>query len=430
MKRGSVRGGPARAGLRRRLRLRPRLDLRLDLLAALLVLALATVAAAQPGRIVELTPLDTLTPGQIDATVNGPFVNDGATPPTARATVDSYLMTFESRWPDGRVVEAVAQLQVPRVGADEAILFAFAPGSTGLVEACAPSHDFANGGGYDTYGRYALAYAGQGFVSVMPNYLGFFEEGVLQPYFVAEAEGRLVLDTVRAALAALDRLGVSAEVDSAFVGGYSQGGHAAFAAADLLADLAPDLPLRGVLGFGPSGEMATVFSEFSYVAPWILHAWSDYYGDVVDPAQVLLGGYADSLTADAERMCILDVQGYYPGAPEALYRPEFAASLQAGTLAETHPALAELFAVNDAGLSGHGLPVMVLQGVDDPVVPLNDQHRHVAAMCDAGSAVRYPNYVRTRHETRYLGFEPAMDWMRTLADGQEPPSDCANVPRP
>lgn len=391
----------------------------------------SAAAFAQPGRLIELAPMGAMSPGEVDALVGGPFRNDGETAPTASATVDTYLMRFEAAWPDGRAVEAVAQLNVPRLEAgEEAILFTFAPGSTGLVENCAPSRGFADAGAYETYGRYTLAYAGQGFVSMMPNYLGFFEVGVLQPYFVREAEGRLVLDATRAAFAALERLEVPYEVDDAFVGGYSQGGHAAFAAADLAAEYAPDLPLRGVLGFGPSGELATLFEDFGYVAPWVLYAWREHYGEAVDPSEVLLGGYAASLAEDAERMCILGVQRYYPSSPEALYQPDFVASLREGTLERTHPALAELFAENDAGLSGHGLPVMVLQGVDDPVVPLDDQHRHVAAMCDAGSPVRYPNYVRTRHETRYLGFEPAMDWMRGLATGGEPPSDCEAVRRP
>lgn len=405
--------------------------LRARLPLLLLVFAWACGSAlAQPGRVIELTPMDALTPAQVDAIVAGNFRNDGVDAPSASVAVDTYLMTFETRWPDGRPAEAVAQLNVPRLDADRAILFTFAPGSTGLVEACAPSRGYANGGSMETYGRYTLAYAGQGFVSLMPNYLGFFEVGVLQPYFVREAEARVVLDAATAARAALEQLDAGFEAEAVFAGGYSQGGHAAFAAADLAGELAPDLPLRGVLGFGPSGELATLFRAFAYVAPWVLYAWRDYYGDAVDPHEVLLGGYADRLASDAERLCILGVQNYYPPSPEALYTAEFAASLRDGTLAETHPALAELFARNDAGLAGHDLPVMVLQGVDDPVAPITDQHRHVAAMCDAGSPVRYPNFVRTRHETRYLGFEPAMEWMRALAGGAEPPSDCDTVPRP
>lgn len=393
------------------------------------MLATATVFA-QPGTVVDLTQVHSLTPGEVDAIVDGPFVNDGVEPPASVSAVDTYLMRFESRWPDGTPAEAVAQLNVPREVDGDAILFTFASGSTGLVEACAPSAGFADGGGFETYGRYTLAYAGQGFVSVMPNYLGFFDVGVLQPYFVREAEGQVVLDAAKAARAALERLETGLDVDAVFVGGYSQGGHAALAAADLAASYAPELPLRGVLGFGPSGDLATLFRAFTYVAPWVLYAWQDYYPGAVDPADVLLGGYANQLANDSERLCIAGVQRYYPSSPDALYRPEFAASLREGTLAETHPELADLFARNDAGLSGHGLPVMVLQGVNDPVAPITDQHRHVAAMCDAGSAVRYPNYVRTRHETRYLGFRPAMEWMRALAGGAEPPSDCAAVPRP
>ena len=400
--------------------------------AAVVTCALLAWASAwaQPGSVIDLRPVRTISASELDAIVDGPFLTDGEDPPVARGAVDTYLMTFESRWPDGSVAQAVAQLNVPQTVGDERIVFVFAPGSTGLVEACAPSAAFADGGGFETYGRYTLAYAGQGIVSVMPNYLGFFDVGALQPYFVRQAEGRVVLDAARATLEALRMLGVGEGVDDVFAGGYSQGGHAAFAAADLASSYAPELPLRGVLGFGPSGDLATLFRAFTYVAPWVLYAWETFYPGRVDPSEILLDVYADRLTADAERFCIGGVQRYYPPTPEDVFRPQFAASLEARTLDETHPELAELFAENDAGLSGHGLPVMVLQGVNDPVVPLDDQHRHVAAMCDAGSRVRYPNYLRTRHETRYLGFVPAIDWMRALAGGSEAPSDCANVPRP
>lgn len=416
---------------------RPRFTARLArraALAALLgaLLALAAVGAAQraPGTVVELIPTGPLTPAQIDARTSGRFRNDGERPPQAVTTVDTYLMRYVSRWADGTEAEALAQLIIPRAPlrtetGDSGVLLAFAPGSTGLVEACAPSRGIVEGGGYETYGATTLAYAGQGFVAVMPNYLGFFDVGTLQPYFVADAEAHAVLDALRATPRALSQLGVDLPLEHAFAGGYSQGGHAVFAAADRVADYAPEVPLAGVLGFGATTRVDAVFEEFTYVAPWILYAWSAFYPDRVDPSAVLLPGYARQLADDAERLCIAGVQRYYPSDPDALFLPEFLSALRAGALADYDPELAELMEINDAGLAGHGLPAMVLQGVNDPVVDITTQDRFVAALCERGSAVRYPNYLRTRHETRYIGFRDAIGWMRALAGGEAPPSDCA-----
>jgi acetyl esterase/lipase len=235
-----------------------------------------------------------------------------------------------------------------------------------------------------------------------------------------------VLDALRAAAAALD--GLERDVRHAFVSGFSQGGHAAFATADRAASYAPDVPLAGVLGFGPSGQVDVALRAFTFVAPWILFAYDEVYPGRIDPAALLVEPYASRLAADVERQCIAEVQAYYPGTPEGLFEAGLAVSLHADTLEETHPELAALIDANDTGIGEHGLPVIILQGVDDPVAPLEDQHRFVRRLCELGSPVRYPNYLRTRHETRYIGFEEAVSWMRERAAGETPPDDCDIVP--
>ncbi len=393
----------------------------------------APSAGPPPGGVLELTFTGTLSAAQVDAQTAGRFRNDGERPPRARTAVDTYLLRYATRGHDGAEAAALAQLFVPqdpmRV-ADRSLLLAFAPGSTGLVEACAPSRGWVESRRLETYGATTLAYAGQGIVAVMPNYLGFFDVGLLQPYFVADAEAHAVLDALRAVPLALAELGRDLALGVAFVAGFSQGGHAAFAAADAHTRYAPEVPLRGVLGFGASTQIAATFEEFTYVAPWILHAWSVLFPERIDPDAILVEPYARSLAADAERLCIAGVQRYYPSGPEYLYRPAFLEALQTGTLDTAFPGFAALAADNDAGLTGHGFPAIVLQGVDDPVVSLATQDAFVAELCALGSAVRYPNYLRTRHETRYIGFPDAVAWMRDLAGGVAPPDDCAQVTSP
>jgi hypothetical protein len=202
-----------------------------------------------------------------------------------------------------------------------------------------------------------------------------------------------------------------------------------FATADRAADDAPDVPLAGVLGFGPSGEVDVVMRAFPYVAPWILFAYEHVYDGAIDAEVLLQEPFASRLSADVRRLCIAEAQTQYPSDPAALLEPELAASLQAGTLDDTHPVLAGLVRANQTGVREHGLPVIVFQGVDDPIAPIADQNRFVARLCDQGSAVRYPNYLRTRHETRYIGFAEAISWMRSIVAGEAAPSDCDTVPR-
>lgn len=224
---------------------------RLAAALALLLTAAGALAQSAPGTLIERRPLGTLSAAQVDGAVGGRFRGDGETPPRAATAVAAHLLVYATTGPDGAPAVAQAQLFVPQAPADDALL-AFAPGSTGSDPSCGPTNVRLRGGAVETYGATALAYAGQGLPTVLPDYLGALEPGSVQPYFVAMAEATVVLDALRAARAALAELAPDVRVADAFVAGFSQGGHAALAAADRAAVYAQDVPLAGVVGFGPS----------------------------------------------------------------------------------------------------------------------------------------------------------------------------------
>lgn len=393
----------------------------------LIVVWLQVVAAqAAPGTVLELEPRGHLSAAAIDGAVGGRFRNDGETPPRATTGVDAYLLRYATTGPDGGPTESIAQLYVPREPSGPTLL-AFAPGSTGLAAACSPTHAWRASGQVETYGATALAYAGQGLATVLPDYLPATGATPLQPYFVASAEATVLLDALRSAREALRTTTPAIEIAHAFAAGYSQGGHAVFAAADRASVYAQELPLAGVIGFGPSGDLDTLFLNFQYTAPWVVRAYQATYPGEVDPAEVLAEPYASRLEADALRLCVSEAQAYYPHDPAALFTAPFHASLSAGTLGEHFPVWRDLFDRNDTGIRPHGLPVAIFQGVDDPVVPLSAQDAFVRRLCSLDVPVRYANYLRTRHETRYIAFRDALDWMRAVADGTPPPDDCPEV---
>jgi hypothetical protein len=401
------------------------------LLAAVLglaapALATANAAGPPPGAVLGLEVRAELSAAEVDAAVAGRFRADGETAPRASTGVIQYLLRYATTGPDGAPTEAMAQLLLPLEVSDQGLL-AFAPGSTGLDAACGPTAIWLATGQVETYGATALAFAGQGMPTVMPDYLASAGGSGLQPYFVATAEATVVLDALRAARLALLGVAPHVSVAHAFAAGFSQGGHAVFAAADRAAVYARDLPLAGVVGFGPSSDLDTLFRDFHYTAPWAVRAYDEVYPGELDAADVLAEPFLSRLDRDVRSMCVLEAQASYPTDPASLFTAAFHDALMAGTLARDFPAWRDAFDRNDVGVRAHGLPVAVFQGVDDPIVPLATQDAFVTRLCGLGSAVRYANYLRTRHETRYIGFADALAWMRALAAGAPPPDDCPEV---
>lgn len=87
-----------------------------------------------------------------------------------------------------------------------------------------PSFDVFSGG----EGERALLFAGLGFVTLMPDYLGLGIDKGFHPYVHAASEAWVAADMLRASTAFLYQYGVQTH-DQLFVTGYSQGGHAAMA---------------------------------------------------------------------------------------------------------------------------------------------------------------------------------------------------------
>ena len=131
-------------------------------------------AAAEPGDLLEVTRTATLQPADINRVSGGRFRNNGEDAPQARVGITAYLMVYESTGLDGEPTPVTAQVFVPQIEEAEAPTFIFGPGSTGLVEACAPSRGYVDNRSWDTYNAYTLAYAGQGFVGVDAELHGLF----------------------------------------------------------------------------------------------------------------------------------------------------------------------------------------------------------------------------------------------------------------
>ena len=411
---------------------------------ALLGLALwpagARADTAQPGAVLEAVYVDTLWPNEIRQGSQAFF--EGLASSRARYAVRTYRLRYASTDFDGSPAEISAQLFVPvHFTAAGFPVLVFGAGTTGVDDRCAPSLEQPDVRRWGCYRANMLAYAAEGFITVLPDYLGFNDPLRGQRYFSKAAEAHALLDAIRAvygffAEPAGSRVaGASPPLPArpsrtVFAAGYSQGGHAAFAAADLRPRYAPEVPLSGVMGFGATTDVAALLREGPCYAPYILHTYRQMYGaEEVDPAQLLQERWATSLEADAGRLCVDEFQQYYPSDPRLLYRPELLQALLGGTLPELYPRLDARLQENRSGLEGHRLPALVVHGLADSVVSTRSQTAFVEALGAAGSPVRYLRLPGVRHrQTRAAGFRASIAWMESLARGEQPSPEAQTPP--
>jgi hypothetical protein len=161
------------------------------------------------------------------------------------------ILYVSSDWKDGHAISVSGVVYFPK-GAPPAggwPIIAWAHGTTGVADVCAPS--LMPRSSRDV--TYLGAWLQQGYALVATDYPGLGTPGV-HPYLLYRPEGLSVLDSIRAALAAWPRL----LQNKAVVVGQSQGAGAALGTGYLSRSYAPDVKLMGVVAMGIVASVADV----------------------------------------------------------------------------------------------------------------------------------------------------------------------------
>lgn len=378
-----------------------------------------------PGTLVEVVREGRLSAADVQRQTAPAFGAYG--PVVIENPVASYRIRFVTTGLDGSPTVVAAQAFLPVRPTDTGMpTFVFGSGTTGIGDTCAPSREFELGRPLGQYREYLMAYAGRGFATIIPDYLGFEDPSRVQAYFHARSEGHVMLDAVRATRQlVVGREGVPPLSGEVFVGGYSQGGHAAFAAADMAPSYAPDVTLSGVIGYGATTNVGRLLLDGPYYAPYIAVAYDAVYGDAFDPADILAPRWLPTLEADTVSRCVDQAQTYYPFDADRMYTQRFADALRSGTLEQEFPGVHDVLEANRTGLTGHGVPSLVIQGSDDVIATTPTQERFVQELCATGAPVVYVNIAGARHRhTKPAGFDPAVRWMKEIASGVASPTTC------
>lgn len=344
---------------------------------------------------------------------------------TVEFPINEYTLRYRLERPGQEPISASAEVFIPAVSPDERLAtIVYGPGTTGLADRCAPSQENPFDPTLGNYRNQMITYAAQKKVVIMPDYLGFDTQRQLQHYFIAEQEAYSMLSATKAFFSALDDNLLSTNVlaKKIFVGGYSQGGHSAFATADYVQSLFPEIDILGVFGHGPTTDVLNTLRSNPNLAPYIFTAYQQYYPEF-SPADMLQPNFLGSLS-EAERICADEGFGYNSVTAERVYTANFWESLQQKNVVSKFPVSGAFLAQNAVGARFTDIPVLVAQGVEDTIVTLEDQTVFVEQMCQRGISVSYFLYDNQQHFfTRQRSFEDTHQWIDALLEG-EFPSEC------
>lgn len=315
------------------------------------------------------------------------------------------------------VTGTVLSPTTPRAG--QRPIIAFAPGTQGLADKCAPSRQLADGTEYEALPIKKLL--DQGYAVVVTDYQGLGTPGV-HTYLDREAQGRAVLDAVRAA----QRLDAVDLPDAGPVAlyGYSQGGAAAASAAELAPTYAPELKIRGAVVGAPPADMTKVAasmdgSAYGAFFNYALSGLATSYGIDIGP---YLTAHGKRVTNDLrDSLCTTQALAKYPflnsrfltvdGRPltERLGRAPWDTIVAEQQLGKRKPAV----------------PVLLSQSALDDVVPQQVGKNLAADWCRLGTTVKFssntvPGHIAATEATSTEG----MPWLADRFLNRTAPTTC------
>lgn len=334
----------------------------------------------------------------------------------------------------GSVLEPAA----PWTGDGPRPLMVIAPGTQGTADNCAPSLLMQFGTAPPPPSQLFLDL---GWAVAITDYEGLGTPGP-HTYLVREAQGNAVLDM---AVAAADLLG-GGEIPTAIFG-FSQGGGAAAAAAEMAADRAADrgpaIDLRAVYAGGVPADLPSTTAEIdgsplAGAMGYAINGLVAAYPEVAAPIDEILNDAGRAFVADTADQCVgatLEKWGgrdsrdfTADGRPLAKHLAEGASGAGAsGAGAESADrALHDAVDAQRLGRRAPAVPVFVTHNAEDDVIPVAGARRLVRDWCDAGANVTYVEVSEDLGDASHglawqLTVDEAFAWLVAVMGGPNAP---------
>ncbi|WP_399881291.1 lipase family protein [Streptomyces sp. BBFR51] len=322
-------------------------------------------------------------------------------------------------------------------------LVAVAPGTMGQGDQCAASmaleHPLRLNGqtvsvGYEDLSVYRLLL--RGVAVVVTDYVGLGTTDRLHTYVNRVDGAHAVLDAVRAARS-LDSASVTSDSRVGLFG-YSQGGGATAAAAELQPSYAPDVPLSGTYAGAPPADLTEVTEaidggDLAGALGWSLNGFLQTEPALRPLADRYINTAGQEALKDLSTMCVGDALFGYGGDSSTDWTKT---GQSISDIIRAEPALQDFLAKQRIGTLKPGSPVRVATGVSDDLVPHGQARQLAVDWCRKGAEVTYVPVLLPGVGSGLLNhFAPlltdqgnAISWLTDRLSGEPAGSNCWSMP--
>ncbi|MFD7071226.1 lipase family protein [Streptomyces sp. NPDC059913] len=323
-------------------------------------------------------------------------------------------------------------------------LVALASGTMGQGDQCAPSfalqHPLTLTGdtlsvGYEALAVYRLL--AKGAAVVVTDYVGLGATDRLHTYVNRVDEAHALLDAARAARAVPGASVTAASRTGLY--GYSQGGGASAAAAELQQSYAPDVPLSGTYSGAPPADLTAVMkgidgSALAGALAWSINGFAQSDPDLRAVVDANVNAAGRAALADASTMCVGDAILRY-GFTKSNKWTTSGASL--GEVIARDPRAQAALDKQRIGTLKPAGPVRLATGVQDDIVPHGQARKLAVDWCGKGGNVTYdavvlPNLgdkILTNHLAPLITDQgSAVSWLTDRLAGKPATSNCWSMP--
>jgi pimeloyl-ACP methyl ester carboxylesterase len=288
--------------------------------------------------------------------------------------------------------------------------------------------------GYEDLAIYRLL--AEGVAVVVTDYAGLGTTDRLHTYVNRVDEAHAVLDAVRAARSLPGTSLTRASKVALF--GYSQGGGATAAAAELQPAYAPDITLAGTSAGAPPADLVEVTkaidgSELAGALGWSVNGFLQSDPALKPIAEAHLNATGKAALTDLSTMCVGDALFAYGGKHSTGWTTD---GRSISDIIQSEPALTAFLDQQRIGRIEPASPVRVSTGTSDNLVPHAQARQLAVDWCAKGADVTYkpialPNLgsALINHFTPLLTDQgDAIAWLTDRLDGKAATSNCGDLP--
>ncbi|MFD3886241.1 lipase family protein [Streptomyces microflavus] len=323
-------------------------------------------------------------------------------------------------------------------------LVAVASGTMGQGDQCAPSFALQNpltltgdtvSVGYEALAIYRLLATGA--AVVVTDYVGLGATDRLHTYVNRLDQAHALLDAARAARAVPGASVTEASRTGLY--GYSQGGGASAAAAELQPSYAPDVPLAGTYAGAPPADLTSVMkgidgSALAGALAWSISGFAQADPDLRAVVEANISATGKAALLDASTMCVGDALFGYGFTKSSKWTTS---GKSIGDIIAANPRAKAALDKQRIGTLKPAGPVRLATGIHDDIVPHSQARKLAVDWCNKGANVTYdaiklPNLgdkILTNHLVPLITDQgDAISWLTDRLAGKAATSNCWSMP--